>query len=584
MLFNSYIFILIFLPLSLAGWFGLNQLHHEKAAKVFLILMSFWFYGMFGTQFIPILLVSVFANYGFSQLSDRIAQKALRQVLEATMEAGYDNEKGSRTDAAGGWSDGDHSYDEPAFAESEEASGAREERARRERYPEERYDDPSLDEIHQDIMDAANRQQHVLMVFGILFNVLFLAVFKYGDYLLSALSRQLPWITVGGQVLSIPESLGIALPVGISFYTFSQISFIVDRCRGEVGQDDFLNYCTSVVFFPKLVEGPITGYNEIAPQFRDPERKFFRPDNFTRGFALFVFGMAKKLLIADNLAPAADFGFANTYYLDTLTAIATLMAYAFQLYFDFSGYIDMATGTAQMFNIELPLNFDSPYKAVSFGRFWQKWHMSLTRFFTKYIYIPLGGSRKGTVRTMLNVMIVFICSALWHGTGWTYLYWGVISGGLVILSNNLFRGRAERARGPIAVLLLRLLNFVMFAFTLVFFRSQSIEYALTMLRKFAFPTWPGFLFRMTNQLDLPELYIVQKAVSLYAPGAANAVHLEAFLILLAICVVLVNGKRNAYEIAQNMEMRKGTAILIGVLAAWCLLSVTGVTTFLYFKF
>lgn len=575
MLFHSFFFILIFLPLSLLGWFGLNHFHKDRLAKVFLIGMSLWFYGAFGTEFLPVLLTSVFVNYGISLLSDSFSRSALRQVLATARQAG---ENGGRT-----WGDRD------------------EERWNEEDWDEEEFEDETAErsqEAEQDawaertqhrIMQVQEHRQHVLMFFGILFNLLFLAVFKYGPSLWKEL---LPWLQQlpGGIGRDLPASWSLAYPVGISFYTFSQIAFVVDRCRGEIAHDGFLNYCLTTVFFPKLAEGPITSFREIAPQFQDRDRKFFRPDNFTRGIVLFIFGLAKKVLLADNLAPAADFGFTNAGYLDTLTVCATLMAYAFQLYFDFSGYMDMGAGIAWMFNIDLPENFASPYKAVSFSDFWQRWHMTLTRFFTKYVYIPLGGSRRGSFRTMCNVMIVFVLSAFWHGTGWTYLYWGVLSGVLVILCSSLYRRKAAGVRNRFGVTVLRIVTFAEFCFTLIFFRASSMEYALAMLKRLFVPVWPGFLFRMASQLDLPELYLVRKAVEAWRPAWSNALQLETLLALLTISVVVVNGRWNARELADAMAdgsaavLRRRRAVLLGILFAWCLVSLSGVTTFLYFKF
>lgn len=547
MLFNSFFFILIFLPLSLLGWFGLNHFHKDRLAKVFLIGMSCWFYGAFGTEFLPVLLTSVFVNYGISLLSDYYSRSALRQVLATTQQD---------------------------FSDSSEEMGS---------------DDGWAEQVQHRIMRIQEHRQHVLMAVGILFNLLFLSAFKYGPSIWKAL---VPWLQQlpGGMGDALPKSWSLAYPVGISFYTFSQISFVVDRCRGEAAHDGFLNYCLTTVFYPKIAEGPITGYHEIASQFQDRDRKFFRPDNFTRGLCLFVFGLAKKVLLADQLSPAADFGFANAGYLDTLTVCATLMAYAFQLYFDFSGYMDMGAGIAWMFNIDLPENFNSPYKAVSFSDFWQRWHMSLTRFFTKYVYFPLGGSRRGTLRTMRNVMIIFILSAFWHGTGWTYLYWGVLSGVLVILCSSLYRRKAAAVRNRAGVAALRVLTFAEFCFTLIFFRASSMEYALAMLRRLFYPTWPGFFYRMAATLNLPELYVVRKAVEEFHPDWSNALQMETLLVLLTVSIVLVNGRRNAREIADAMadgsaaELRRPTAVLTGLLLAWCLLSLSGVTTFLYFKF
>ncbi len=510
MIFNSYSFIFIFLPLALFGWFWLFGLGRDKLAKMYMTLLSFVFYGMFNLQFVPILLFSALVNYGFSAWSAQIANRALVRTMQT-----------GRAEAA----------------------------------------------------EKGEVRQKRLMAFAVIFNLLYLCVFKYGTMLNGVL----------------PKELQILFPVGISFYTFSQISFVVDRCKGDTSHDDFWNYMVTVTFFPKLVEGPITFYDEIADQFADSNRHWFHAENFIRGLCLFTMGMAKKMLLADNLAPIAQFGFESAYYTDTLTAAMGIIAYAFQLYFDFSGYIDMATGIARMFNITLPLNFDSPYQATSFSQFWQKWHMTLTRFLTKYVYIPLGGSRRGVVRRCLNVMIVFTLSGIWHGTGWTYLYWGILSGALVVLFNTFLRGakhkeQASKPRPRIVELLLRLVNFVLFCFTLVFFGAPSIDYALVILKRFFLPMWPGFLYRMADRLSVPEFYPFEKAVSLFAPELLQVFRLECVLVLLAVCVALVNGKKNAGQIAETAKLDRKNAVLFGILFVWCLASMTGVSTYLYFQY
>lgn len=412
-----------------------------------------------------------------------------------------------------------------------------------------------------------------LLDFGILFNVSYLCAFKYASSYEGLLRTR----------FSLPEDFSILFPIGISYYTMSQISFVVDRYREETEHDTFLNYTLTTVFFPKLAEGPIIRYGKVAPQFHDERRRQFSPEAFSRGLVRFFLGLAKKVLIADRLAPASSFGFANAYYLDTLTVAVFLAATVFRLYFDFSGYIDMALGTAQMFRIDLPENFNSPFQAKNFAEFWRRWHMSLTGFFTHYVYIPLGGSRKGTLRTAINVILIFVLSGLWHGTSWNYLYWGVLSGVLVVLARRFLKSPSERARSRAASAALQVLNFAVFAFTLVFFGADRLDISLAILRRALYPTWPGFLYRMAAALDIPEFYLLNQAVSRLAPNALNLVRLQELIFLLALSIALVSSK-NAGEIAREMVWNRKNAILMGMLAVWCLLSLQGVTTFLYFKF
>jgi len=209
--------------------------------------------------------------------------------------------------------------------------------------------------------------------------------------------------------------------------------------------------------------------------------------------------------------------------------------------------------------------------------------MSLTGFFTRYVYIPLGGSRKGAFRTACNVILIFVLSGLWHGTSWNYLYWGVLSGILVVLARRFAREPSERVKSRAGVLALQALNTAVFAFTLVFFGAERLDISYAILRRFFYPTWPGFLYRMANTLEIPEFYILNQAVKRLAPGMADLVCLQELIFLLALSILLVRGRR-AKEIADTMAWTKKNGILVGILTAWCLLSLQGVTTFLYFKF
>ncbi len=513
MVFNSYAFLFLYLPIVLFGWYWLNHLRAWKIAQLFLIGASLVFYGCFSWTFVPVLLVSCLINYGISYRSARLEADAF---------------------------------------------------------------DDAIEEGRPDPFDRSERHRKVLLVFGVVFNLCYLVAFKYGVEQLNG-------------ILSIPGISSFVMPVGISYYTLSQISFVIERCQNTTAHDSFLNYMTCATFFPKLAEGPITTYDEIAAQFEDPEKKCFHAETFLRGLCLLVFGMAKKMLLADTLAPLSDFCFQQAYYLDTLTMLLGLLAYAMQLYFDFSGYIDMAIGVAKLFNIELPDNFRRPFQATSFGRLWQRWHMTLNRFFTRYVYIPLGGSRAGDLRTCLNILVVFVLSALWHGTQDTYLVWGVLCGVLVILANHFLRHFADQVRNPFGVFFLRALVLATFALVFSFFGAPDLNHATALWRRLLVPTWrsdvwPGFLYRCAGQLDLPETYLLTRAVRALAPDLSDQVNLEIVLAVLALCLVLVYQKRNAREMAENMRLSVGNAVLVALLFVWCLTSMTGVTTFLYFRY
>ncbi|MBQ9512935.1 MAG: MBOAT family protein, partial [Lachnospiraceae bacterium] len=277
----------------------------------------------------------------------------------------------------------------------------------------------------------AEGQVKALRTAGVVLHLGVLFLYKYLDFFRGQLSL------VTGETFT---PLALLLPVGLSFTTFQQIAFLIDMKRAVLNEEQGLSasgctlteYLTYITFFPKLVQGPITLPSEFLPQLRDTARRTFSVERFTDALLLFITGLAKKVLLADVLSPVVRYGYEQTYYLDTLCVIAVLVSYAFQLYFDFSGYCDMAQGVAGMLNLDLPDNFRSPFQARSIKSLWQRWHMSLSRFFTRYVYIPLGGSRKGRARTLLNVMVVFVLSAVWHGAGWTYLAWGVLEGLFVV--------------------------------------------------------------------------------------------------------------------------------------------------------
>lgn len=342
MLFNSYIFIFIFLPLALLGWYSLNHFRKYRLASLFLAGMSLWFYAYFNISYLAIILCSIGANYLLSYVLTRVQTKRLGLLA------------------------------------------------------------------------------------GILLNLGILFYFKYYDFFIENINLAFHTDFTLKHIL---------LPLGISFFTFQQLSFIIDRALGRCEHYDFINYLTFVTFFPQLIAGPIVLYKELIPQFEDPSKRSFDSTSFTRGVYLFVLGLSKKVLLADTFGLMANYGFAQTFSLDSISTIFVILSYTFELYFDFSGYSDMAIGLGRMFHIELPLNFDSPYRACSVKEFWQRWHITLSRFFITYVYIPLGGSRKGKARMLLNTFVVFLLSGLWHGAAWTYVAWGAMQGLLVVWDN-----------------------------------------------------------------------------------------------------------------------------------------------------
>ena len=380
----------------------------------------------------------------------------------------------------------------------------------------------------------------------------------------------------------------ILLPLGISFFTFQQLSFVIDRCLGKCEHYSFINYVTFVTFFPQLIAGPIVLYKEMIPQFEDTGKRSFDASSFSRGIYLFVLGLAKKVLLADTFALMANYGFAQTFSLDSISTIAVILSYTFELYFDFSGYSDMAMGLGKMFNIDLPVNFNSPYRSCSIKEFWQRWHITLSRFFITYVYIPLGGSRKGYLRMLLNTFIVFLLSGLWHGAAWTYVAWGAMQGLLVVLDSLGIvgiRGREEKrpSRFHIPAPLGWIITFTLFNLSLFFFRSSSMLAAGQLFKNLLSVNWNGKLFEIAAQLDISEIYVLKQALELAAPTAVSYLYLFVMLALFVLAFYLIFHK-NAYERATHNELTSGRCWGICILFIWCVISLSQVSTFLYFNF
>lgn len=309
-----------------------------------------------------------------------------------------------------------------------------------------------------------------LLFAGVAFNLVLLGWFKYADFAVTNLNLL-------GLHLA---SHGIALPLGISFYTFTQIAFLADAARGFASEYDILRYVLFVTFFPHLIAGPIIHHREMMPQFA-PERLTARIfDHLPKALMLFTIGLAKKVLLADSFASLAQPVFDNAAHglaPDAIAAWGATLGYTFQIYFDFSGYSDMALALALMFGIRLPVNFLSPYKSSSIIDFWRNWHMTLSRFLRDYVYIPLGGSRHGRWRRYANLMIVMSVGGLWHGAGWTFLIWGALHG-FYLLVNHAWRAVASRRRfAPLSLWSGRVITFIAVVLAWVLFRADTFAAA-----------------------------------------------------------------------------------------------------------
>jgi len=312
------------------------------------------------------------------------------------------------------------------------------------------------------------RTRKLLLTLAIVGDVLFLGYYKYADFLISNVNA-----LFSAQI----ELLRLALPLGISFFTFTQIAYLVDAYRGTAKEYSIVNYVLFVTFYPHLIAGPILHHKEMMPQFDRARSKMIIPGNVARGLFIFCIGLFKKVVIADTLAPIATQGFDVSTNLSLVEGWTTSLAYTMQLYFDFSGYSDMAIGIALLFNIKLPINFNSPYKAVSIQDFWRRWHMTLSRFLRDYIYIPLGGNRKGHYRTYFNLVATFVIGGIWHGAGWTFIAWGLLHGMAQVIQ-RLWKKTGVVLPHWVAWFI----TFMFINFSWVFFRAKDWDDALKVLR------------------------------------------------------------------------------------------------------
>ena len=284
-----------------------------------------------------------------------------------------------------------------------------------------------------------SRHFRYLLAAGVAGNLAALGYFKYANFFVDNLNA----VTNSNFHFDT-----IILPLAISFFTFQQITFLVDAYKGETREYNFLHYSLFVTFFPQLIAGPIVHHKEMLPQFSKDVIYRLNQSNLSVGLAIFFLGLFKKVVLADGVSAyatpvfdAAENGVTVTFF----EAWAGALAYTFQLYFDFSGYSDMAIGIARMFNIRLPLNFNSPYKSINIIEFWRRWHMTLSRFLRDYLYFPLGGNRKGKLRRYVNLLITMLLGGLWHGAGWTFVVWGLMHG-IYLVINHAWHG-VRRALG-----------------------------------------------------------------------------------------------------------------------------------------
>ncbi|MBQ7470663.1 MAG: MBOAT family protein [Pseudobutyrivibrio sp.] len=507
MLFNSYIFIFLFLPICIVGYFLINRTGKYQLGRGFLLAMSLWFYGYFNPAYLLIIISSVCVNYLFYLWMSRLQQG---EMLKAVTE-----------------------NDEIA-----------------------RLADTRIGRL---------KSCKPVMIFAVAVNLGIIGYFKYMDFFIENVNA------VAGTDWPLKH---IILPLGISFFTFQQISFIVDTYRGEVPKYDFLTYACYVTFFPQLVAGPIVTHDELVPQLLDANKKKIDWDNLAKGFYIFAIGLGKKVLIADVFGGAVNWGYGNVPTLQATNAIMVMFAYSIQLYFDFSGYCDMAIGLGKMLNIDLPLNFDSPYKSLNLADFWNRWHMTLGRFFTRYVYIPLGGNRKGKLRTYINIFIVFLLSGFWHGAAWTFVIWSVLNGILVIVT-RMFKKAFDAMHPALGWMICQLY----FSMSLVFFRAARTREAIEFFKQILHLNFTKIDSNILLAFRTPLLKLLfdGSAITNLLPFIYAAIYY-------LIALVIILGCKNAHEKMVAFKPNVRSLLWTVFLIAASVLSFSGISTFLYFNF
>ena len=480
MLFNSYIFIFLFLPLCISVYFLLCKRGWDRPARVWLVGMSLWFYGYINPFYLLLLGVSILGNFGISRLL-----LYLRRI-------------------------------------------------------------------------ERKRMAKIIMAAGVAANTGLLLYYKYSDFFLANLN------TLFHTDFAMRQ---IVLPLGISFFTFQQISFVVDSYRGEAEAYKLLDYAAFVSFFPQISSGPISFHSEVIPQFLNRENHKPSSQNLAKGLYLFAGGLFKKIIVADTLGKLVALGFGGVEILSSVDVLLVIVSYALQLYYDFSGYSDMAIGLGRMFGFHFKENFNYPYASLSIKEFWRRWHISLSTWFKEYVYIPLGGNRKGGARTILNKYIVFFLTGLWHGANTTFILWGLFHGTFLVLEGHT-KCSIRRVRWKwvqyLYTMLVVICGFVMF-------RADSVAQGL------------GILGQMFSFRGNAEGWILARAeLTPYLITALLAGILCMFPWAEAIKGKLQNGKR--VQTASVVQIATGIGLLACLLICMVMLASDAYNPFIYFRF
>jgi len=427
MLFNSYIFILLFLPITLVGFYMIGSRNHHQIAISWLVSASLFFYAWWNPAYVSLIIISILFNYGIG-------------------------------------------------------------------------------------LSLQSRPRKMVLILGVTCNLALLAYFKYANFFVENIN-----ILMGGDIVFED----IILPLAISFFTFQQITYIVDTYRGEIKESNFLHYCLFVTFFPQLIAGPIVHHKEMMPQFLKNRLYKFKIKNLTIGLTIFLIGLFKKVVLADSVADSANSVFTAAEVgggqLTFFEAWGGVLAYSLQLYFDFSGYSDMAIGLARMFGIMLPINFFSPYRSVNIIEFWRRWHITLSRFLRDYVYIQIGGSRKGFLRRYLNVIITMLLGGFWHGAGWTFIMWGGLHGFYIVINHgwnwlkSQFFTAPNNNKSAFGLFMGWFITFLSVSVAWVVFRAETMDGAIRV--------YEGML--MLNGVSIPQQLIsIEESALLVSAGVS----------------------------------------------------------------
>lgn len=410
----------------------------------------------------------------------------------------------------------------------------------------------------------------LLLALGVIANLALLIYCRYLSYI-NTLAEQAGLGSFAFEALVVP--------VGISYFTFSQIAYLVDTYRDPSISYSLLDYSLFVSFFPKITVGPIALTSELIPQFNDIARKQTDYDRMAKGFYRFTLGLAKKLILADNLGKFADMGYQFIPNLGSADALLVILSYTLQIYFDFSGYCDLASGICLMLGFDLCENFDGPYRSLSIVEFWKRWHISLTRFFRNYMYIPMGGNRKGKVRTYINNLIIFLVSGLWHGAATHFVLWGGLHGVGMIISRMI---SPVTSRIPKCIRWVLTFSFVNLAW--VFFRAEDTTVAISMLSRL-FTAGPMPLNSAIVAGCIPtEFRLIQWLILKVAPGITyySGCAIWILLVITGICFsAFSKSSKERCESFTPSRMRTVTTVL---LFTWSVLSMSEVAEFIYVNF